>query len=302
MSVLLHALFAHGIFTSATVHTAVLVGSLAAVSASVAGVFTVIRGQSFAGHALGDVSAAGGSAALLFGISPLVGFVGIGAVSAGAMSAFRSRGDRARDVSTGIVTGAGLGLAGLFLYLDTNSSSTTGAAVSVMFGSIFAVAPSTLPALVAASGFVVLCVAALYRPLLLASTSSELASVQGTRAALVEAGFLGVLVVAVALSALTVGAIMATALLIGPAATATRLANRLAVAIVVASAIGVGSTWVAIVLAYDSYYWSSSHRGWPVSFFVVSLIFIAYVLGELALVVASRKAEYASPGPVGAAP
>jgi len=31
-------------------------------------------------------------------------------------------------------------------------------------------------------------------------------------------------------------------------------------------------------LAYDSYYWSSDHRGWPVSFFVVSLIFVVYLV------------------------
>jgi zinc/manganese transport system permease protein len=302
MSALLHALFAHGLFTSPTVHTAVIVGALAAISASVAGVFTVMRGQSFAGHALGDLSAAGGSAAFLLGISPLAGFIGVGAIAAGAMSACGSPLRRARDVSTGVVFGAGLGLAGLLLYLDTTRSSTTGAAVSLMFGSMFAVAPSTLPEVVAATCFVVLCVAALYRPLLLASTSSELASVQGVRVALVEAGFLGVLVVAVALSALTVGAILATALLIGPAATATRLAKRPATAIVVAVAIGVGSIWVAIVLAYDSYYWSSSHSGWPVSFFVVSAIFVAYVLEELLSGVRARRAKYRGLGVMKAVP
>ena len=49
----------------------------------VVGVFTVMRGQSFAGHALGDVSAAGGSGALLIGLSPLAGFVGLGIAGAG---------------------------------------------------------------------------------------------------------------------------------------------------------------------------------------------------------------------------
>jgi len=292
VSALIHALFARGLFSTATVPTAAIVGALAAVSASAAGVFTVMRGQSFAGHALGDMSAAGGSAAFLVGVSPLAGFIGIGAVTAGAISAFASRGRRARDVSTGIVLGAGLGLAGLLLYLDTTRSSTTGAAVSVMFGSMFAVASSTLPAVAAATGFVLVCVAALYRPLLLSSASGELAAVQGVRVKLAEAGFLGVLVVAVALSALTVGAVLATALLIGPAATAVRVARRPGLAIVVAAAIGIGSTWVAIVLAYDSYYWSSSHAAWPVSFFVVGVIFVTYVAVEILSSVRSRRAKY----------
>ncbi len=295
MSALFHALFARGLFSNPAVHTAAIVGALAAISASVAGVFTVMRGQSFAGHALGDLGAAGGSAAALLGISPLVGFVGIGAVAAVAMSTLGSHGRRDRDVATGVVLGAGLGVTGLLLYLDTTHSSTTGAAVSVMFGSMFAVAPSTLPAVVAATGFLALCLGALYRPLLLSSVMSELAAVQGVRVALVEASFLGVLVVAVALSALTVGAVLATALLIGPAATAIRLARSPGTAILVAAAIGVGSTWMAIILAYDSYYWSASHSGWPVSFFVVSLIFVAYLVAELLSSVGSRLATHRDP-------
>ena len=41
--------------------------------------------------------------------------------------------------------------------------------------------------------------------------------------------------------------------------------------------IGIGATWGGILLAYDSYYWTPGH-GWPVSFFVVALVFVLYVL------------------------
>ena len=47
------------------VHTAAVIGGVVAIVSAVVGVFTVMRGQSFGGHALGDVSAAGGSGALL---------------------------------------------------------------------------------------------------------------------------------------------------------------------------------------------------------------------------------------------
>jgi len=40
--------------------------------------------------------------------------------------------------------------------------------------------------------------------------------------------------------------------------------------------------WAGILLAYDSYEWApAGHGGWPVSFFVVTLIFIAYLLSGL---------------------
>jgi hypothetical protein len=35
------------------------------------------------------------------------------------------------------------------------------------------------------------------------------------------------------------------------------------------------------VLAYDSYYWPPAGRGWPVSFFVVTLIVGGYLLSGL---------------------
>ena len=50
--------------------------AIVAIVARAVGVFTVIRGQAFAGEALGDIGAAGGSSAFLVGVNPLWGFVG----------------------------------------------------------------------------------------------------------------------------------------------------------------------------------------------------------------------------------
>ena len=82
---------------------------------------------------------------------------------------------------------------------------------------------------------------------------------------------------AVALSAVTIGAILSTALLVGPAATALALTRRPGRAIVIAAALGIGAMWLGILLAYDSYDWPPLHHGWPVSFFVVTLVLIAYL-------------------------
>jgi len=35
------------------------------------------------------------------------------------------------------------------------------------------------------------------------------------------------------------------------------------------------------VLAYDSYYWPPHGTSWPVSFFVVSIVFVTYLLSGL---------------------
>jgi zinc/manganese transport system permease protein len=90
-----------------------------------------------------------------------------------------------------------------------------------------------------------------------------------------------VLSLAVTLSAMTIGAILSTALLIGPAAAALRLARRPGLAILLAMLIGLLATWGGILLAYDSYDWTPGH-GWPVSFFIVTIIFGLYLLSSLA--------------------
>lgn len=270
------SVFATGFFTSEPVHVAMIVGGGAAIVSGVVGVFTVIRGHSFAGHALADVSSAGGAASFLLGINPLLGFVIMALIGAGGIELIGVRRARERSLATGIVLGAGLGLSALFLYFDVTSQSTTGAAITIMFGSMWAIPASIVP-LALGTGIGALLVAGLlYRPLLLSSIDPDLAEVRGIDVRLVGFLHLLVLALAVALSAMTVGAILSTALLIGPAAVALRLAKRPGRAILLSVLIGLGAVWGGIVLAYDSFYWTPGH-GWPVSFFIVMLIFVIYV-------------------------
>jgi zinc/manganese transport system permease protein len=281
VSALLSPLLEPGFFASEAVRVAVVVGAVAAIVSGTVGVFTVMRGQSFAGEALGDVGTTGGSGAFLIGVGPLWGFVAIGIVAAAMMEMIGIQRPRGRDLATGIVLGAGLGLAALLLYLDTTYHSTTGATVTILFGSAFAISTATIP-LVALLGAAVLGIVALsYRPLLLSSVSAEMAAARGIPVRAVGVAHLLALALAVALASMTIGTILSTALLVGPAATALRLTKRPALAIAVAVLVGVGAMWLGIVLAYDSYYWPPTGTGWPVSFFVVTLIFVGYLLAGL---------------------
>jgi zinc/manganese transport system permease protein len=286
------SLLGAGFFASEPVRTALVIGTVSAVVSAVAGTFTVVRGQSFAGHSLADVGSAGGSAAFLVGANPLVGFVTMNLLAAGAMELLGVRRPRGRDVGTGIVLGASLGLAALFLNWDTMRPNAAGATYTVLFGNVFAVSSSTVPAICAMGGGALVLLGVLYRPLLLSSVSPELAAARGIRVRLVGTGFLAGLALAVSLSAVTIGAILSTALLIGPAAAALRVTRRTSMAIVVAVALGCAVTWLGIALTYDSYYWSRSHVQWPVSFFVVALCVVAYALcGTVAAARERRRAR-----------
>ena len=270
-----------GFFASVPVHVALTVGGIVAVVSGVVGVFTVIRGQSFAGHALSDIGTAGGSAAVLAGVPTLYGYLALNVAAAGVMELIGIRRPRGRDLATGIVLGTALGLAALFLYWDTTLSSASGATVDVLFGSIFTISTATVPVVVALGVLALAVIAALYRPLLLSSVSYEMAAARGVPVRLIGAGYLLALSVAVSLSAITIGAILSTALLIGPAAAALRLVSRTGPAIALAAVLGVVTTWAGILLAYDSAAWSADQRGWPVSFCIVTVIIACYLVTSL---------------------
>jgi zinc/manganese transport system permease protein len=277
----LTAVFEPGFFGSAPVHVALLAGGVVAVVSGIVGTFTVMRGQSYAGHALADISVTGGSGSFLIGISPLWGFAGTSVVAAGIMDMIGIRRPRGRDLATGIVRGAGLGLAALFLYWDTTRTATTGATVTILFGSMFTISSSIIPVMTAFSLAAVGIVTVLYRPLLLSSVSSDLAVVRGIPVRVAGALCLIAIALAVSLSAMTIGAILSTALLVGPAATALRLTSRPGLVMIWSALISLAATWLGILLAFDSFYWPPVRHGWPVSFFVVVLVLVFYLLAQL---------------------
>ena len=281
MNTFLAPVFARGFFESGSVHTALAVGAAVALVSAAVGVFAVIRGQAFAGEALSDIGASGAAGAMVAGVGVLPGFLAATIGASAIMELIGIQRPRGRDLATGIVLGASLGIAALLLYLTTIETSTTGATVTILFGSLFVISTSSLPVIAGLAVAAVVMVGLLHRPLLLSSLSPEIAGARGIPVRLIGAAYLLALAVSVALAALTIGAVLGTALLIGPAAAAFRLTDRPGRAVLVAGLIGIAATWLGIVLAYDSYYWPPHHHGWPVSFFVVASVLLFYLLSGL---------------------
>lgn len=278
---LFHAVFAAGFFDSHTVQTALLVGCLVALVTGVVGVFTVVRGQSFAGHALADLGAVGGSGAFLIGISQVWGFVGAGIVVAIVIELAGTKRLQGRDVATGIVLSLGLGLTALFLYWDTTLANSSNAAIAVLFGSLFAIQTSLVPMILALGVVALALIVLIYRWLLLDAVNQDMASVRGVPVRLTGMLFLVALALSVELSALAIGSILSTALLIGPAAIALRLFDRVGTASIAAGVIGMAATALGIVVSYDSYHWFGDRTNWPVSFCIVAVIFLGYLLSGI---------------------
>ena len=260
-------------FASPNVQTALLASAIVAALSAAIGYFVVLRGLSFAGHAVTDVGLTGGAGALLAGVNPLVGLI---AFSVGASVAVGALGDRARerDLATGLVLALSLGIGALFLHLQTQSANAQSA---LLFGSVFETDPALLRAVAAIGIVAVVALAAMYRPLLFSSVAPEVARVSGVAVRTLGFAFLIVMAIAVAETAQVVGVLIGTALLVGPAATAIALVREPVRGIGFAMFVGIAEVWGAIGLAYASFNWTHGSTTWPVSFFVAILALAVYL-------------------------
>ncbi len=260
-------------FASPNVEAALVASAIVAALSAAIGYFVVLRGLSFAGHAVTDIGMTGGAGAMLAGLDPLVGLIAFSVGAGAAVGAFGERA-RERDVATGLVLAFALGAGALFLHLQTAFAN---AQTTLLFGSIFDVAPALLR-VVAAIGVVALAVlTALYRPLLFASVAPLAARSVGVPVRTLGYAFLIVMAVAVAETAQIVGVLIATALLVGPAATAMTLVREPLRGIALAMTIGIGISWLSIACAFASFDLSRGAQSWPASFFVAVITLVVYV-------------------------
>ena len=248
---------------------ALAAGAIAACIAAVVGYFVVLRGVAFAAHALAQIGFAGAAGAVLVGIDPLWGLVGfalLGALGIGRLNPST----RGSDVTTALVLVASLGTGALFLALNTSFATQ---AFTLLFGTIVGVSRTQALATLALALTCAFALAFIARPLLFATVSPDVASVRGVRLGLINVGFLAILGVVAAVTVPTVGTLLIYSLLVGPAAAAAQITTRPIATIVTAIALGECATLAGIGLAYAS--------GWPVGFFISSIVAVEYGTGRL---------------------
>ena len=242
--------------------------AIVAVMGGAAGYVLVLRGQSFAGHALGHVGFAGATGALLLGLPPLAGLV---AVTVGGGLLMGLFGDRLaeRDIGIGLVLAASLGLGLLFMGFFAGSATR---ATALLFGNVLGVDDGTLWALLAVGAVTLAGLAILARPLLFASLQPDLAEARGVPVRRIGVLFLGLVGLAVAGAAQVVGVLLVFALLIGPAAAAQRLTARLYPGLALCIALALIEALGGITLAF--------YTNWPASFWITTLGATAYAAAQ----------------------
>jgi zinc/manganese transport system permease protein len=239
--------------------TAFMASGIVALLSGAVGFFLVLRGQTFAGHALAHVGFTGATGAVLLGLSPLAGLVGFTVLGGFAMGLLGEKlGER--DVAIGMMLSLALGLGLLFLHFFTSYASQ---AAALLFGNVLGVDDSALLALALLGAFSLAALAFISRPLLFASLQSELAEARGAPVRLVSTAFLMIVAVAVSECAQIVGVLLVFTLMVGPAASALAFTRSLWGALGLSIAFALVEAWGGLTLAYTS--------DWPVSFWITAL-------------------------------
>jgi zinc/manganese transport system permease protein len=230
------------------------------------GYFLVLRGQSFAGHALGHVGFAGATGAVLLGVSPFWGLMAV-TTAGGALMGFIGEQLNERDVAIGVVLSLSLGLGLLFLSFFTGSAMQ---ATSLLFGNVLGVDRHTVWQMAALAALTCLALAVLARPLLLASIRPELAEARGIGLRLLSVVFLSLVGVAVAEAVQVVGVLLVFTLMVGPAAAAQRLTCKFALGFWLSVALAATEAFAGVALSYLT--------DWPTSFWISLLSGLVYGL------------------------
>lgn len=240
-----------------------------AVMAGAVGYFLVLRGQSFAGHALAHVGFAGATGAILLGLAPLWGLLAATVAAGIGMGALGERLAQ-RDVAIGLILALSLALGLLFLHFFTSSAAQ---ATALLFGNVLAVDRAAMRTLLALAALCLALLAIISRPLLFVSLQPELAEARGVSPRLQGVLFLALVALATAECAQIVGVLLVFALMIGPAAAAQRLTGSVAGGIGLACLLGLAEAWAGIALAYAS--------DWPTSFWITALSVAVYLATAL---------------------
>jgi zinc/manganese transport system permease protein len=260
-------------------------GTCIAVVAAVVGYFLILRGLTFAGHALPNIGFAGAAGAVLLGLDPLFGLFAF-TIGAAIGIALLGRSLRERDIAIGVLMTFTLALGLLFLSLYAGYAERV---YSILFGTILGIDRLEVFISAVVSLLILLILLVLFRPLLFSSYDPELAEARGVPVRLLAVLFLVLVALTISLAVQIAGALLVFTLLVGPAATAGRLALRPLWVMLIAIALGLAYSWLGMLLAVLS-------GNVPVSFFIAALAFAVYLPVRLSRPAWSVRLRWAGQG------
>src|SRR5215471_10409066 len=183
------------------IQNAFMAGTCVAIVAAVMGYFMIVRGLTFAGHALPNIGFAGAAGAVLLGIDPVIGLF-VFTIGAGIGIGLLGERINERDTVIGIIMTVALGLGILFLSLYAGFAERV---YSILFGQIVGISQADVLVTLISSAVTLTILLVLFRPLLFSSFDPEVAEARGIPVRLFSIIFLLLVAVTVSMSVQVVG-------------------------------------------------------------------------------------------------
>ena len=253
----------------ALVKNSIIAGALLGILGGLIGPFVMTRDLAFAVHGVSELSFAGASAALLFGVNVVAGSI-VGSLAAAILIGVLGVKARERNSIIAVLMPFGLGLGILFLALYQGRAANK---FGLLIGQIVAVDNPQLVWLVVVSVGVILGLVAIWRPLTFASVDEDVARARGVPVTTISILFMILLGLATAVSIQIVGALLVLALLVTPAAAAMRVTASPLLTPVLSVVFAVVSVVGGILLALGG--------GLPISPYVTTISFLIYLVCRL---------------------
>ena len=263
---------------------AIRAGTIVAVVAGAIGYLMVLRRQSFAGHTLSVIGFPGAAGATWLGLSAGWGYFGF-CIGGALVIAALPGGGRASgpgghgEESAGIGTVQAFALACGFLFVSLYNGFLSGLN-NLLFGSITGITDNQVLILLIAGVGALIALTVLGRPLLFATIDPAVAAARGVPVRALGVGFLVLLGVAAAGTSQVTGSLLVFALLVAPAAAATRLTARPGPGLILSVVIALLVTWLGEAIAFFSPF--------PIGFWVTTLGFAAFLAASAYRAAADR--------------
>ena len=257
--------FAHYGELLSLVHNSLIAGAVLGLVGGLISSFVMMRDLPFAVHGVSELSFAGASGALLFGVNVVAGSL-IGSIAAAVV--IGALGSRARDRNSiiGVLMPFGLGLGVLFLALYQGRAANK---FGLLTGQIVAIDTPQLRWLIGTAVVVVIGLLVIWRPLVFASTDPELAAARGVPVDLLSPLFMLLVGLAVAISIQVIGALLVLSVICTPAAAAMRVTANPRVMALLSMTFGFTAVVGGILLALGS--------SVPISPYVTTISFAIYL-------------------------
>jgi len=255
----------------------ILAGAVLGIVGGLIGVFVMSRDMAFAVHGISELSFAGASAGLLFGVGVVQGSLVGSLIAALVIGVLGSRA-RDRNSITAVLMPFGLGLGILCLALYPGRSSNK---FGLLTGQIVAVDNPQLGWLVVIAVVVIAGLLVVWRPLMFSSVDADVAAARGVPVRALSIVFMLLLGLSVAVSVQIVGALLVLSILVTPAAAALRVSSSPVLVPVLSVVFAMVSMVGGIMLALGG--------AIPISPYITTISFAIYAVCRVIAAVRKRR-------------